>query len=539
MKNIPAYEELLEKIQEFEQREFELQNIIRELQACKKKLEEVCGLAGLGFWTWQVSTGKVTWSPEVYDIFGLSPTDFTPTIDSILALSPWPEEAARGVEIINTMVGSNTKGCYEQRFLRADGSIGYYRSTFNGKTDNDGHVSLVEGVVIDISERKRIEKALLQSQKMEAIGTLAGGIAHDFNNILSAILGYAQLAQLTCPEDEKIQKYATHISTASIRAKDLVNQILDFSRQRSLEKRPVEIGVICKEALKLMEAIIPANIQMHQFFGPDGATVHANATQIHQIVVNLCTNAAHAMQDSGGELVVELVPFTVGSEDERGGLKLPTGKYLKLTVSDTGSGIPRNILPQIFEPYFTTKEVGDGTGIGLATVRGIVRDHGGDIKVDSEQGIGTTFHVFLPTIDSGPVAFNDTFVPLATGTEQILIIDDEKFIVEIGREMLSGLGYRVDVKTDPLDALWEFHGDPDKYDLVITDWTMPNMNGARLIKELKKVRESIPIVLCTGFSKELILEGETGVEADAILRKPITMHTLAQTVKNILSPAGK
>lgn len=388
--------------------------------------------------------------------------------------------------------------------------------------------------VQDITERKRTEEALFHSQKMEAIGTLAGGIAHDFNNILSAILGYAQLAQLNCSENEKLHKYATRITEAGLRAKDLVTQILNFSRQQSSEKQPVEISSICKEAIKLIRATLPSNIEIQHFLGTASTTINANATQIHQVIVNLCTNAAHAMKNHGGKLAIELIPFEIGADDRLIFKNLPAGNYLKLTVADTGSGIPREILPRIFEPYFTTKEVGDGTGLGLATVHGIIKDHGGDIKVYSEPGIGTTFHVFLPSIDSVTLVLDKISKPLAIGSEQILIVDDEKFIGDIGQDMLSGLGYSVDIKTDPLDALKTFLSQPEKYDLIITDWTMPKMNGEELIKEFKKIRPELPTILCTGFNKRLISEETSNTEADAMLMKPILMNTLSQTVRRVL-----
>ena len=388
--------------------------------------------------------------------------------------------------------------------------------------------------VQDITERKRTEEALLHSQKMEAIGTLAGGIAHDFNNILSAILGYAQLAELNCSANEKLHKYTTRITEAGLRAKDLVTQILNFSRQHSSEKQPTEISSICKEALKLIRATLPSNIEIQQFWGTTAATINANATQMHQVIVNLCTNAAHAMKSQGGKLAIELIPFEIGVSDRSTFKNLPEGNYLKLIVADTGSGIPREILPRIFEPYFTTKEVGEGTGLGLATVHGIIKDHGGDIKVYSESGIGTTFHVFLPTIGGATLDLNEITKPLVTGTEQILIIDDEKFIVDISQEMLSGLGYTVEIKTDPVDALKTFLSQPDKFGLIITDWTMPKMNGEELIREFKKIRPELPTILCTGFNKRLMPEEASKIEADAVLMKPITMNTLAQTVKMVL-----
>ncbi len=393
--------------------------------------------------------------------------------------------------------------------------------------------------VVDITERKRAEQSLLQSQKMEAIGTLAGGISHDFNNILSGILGYAELAKLNSPENSKAQKYTARIIEASHRAKELITQILYFSRQHSPEKQPVVISEICKEAFKLIKATIPASIKIQDFFATTQARVNGNPAQIHQVVVNLCTNAAHAMKNQGGELALELIPIEIGTSDQSAFPNLPPGNYLNLIVTDTGSGIPQDILPRIFDPYFTTKEIGEGTGMGLATVHGIVKDHGGDIKVYSETGVGTSFHVFFPTIDDIAVRSDETAMPLAAGSEHILLVDDEMFIVDIEREMLSALGYTVEVQTDPQEALKVFGRQPEKYDLVVTDWTMPKMSGRELICELKKIRPAIPIILCTGFDKRLLSKGKASVEANAVLMKPITMNILAQTVKDILASREK
>jgi len=391
----------------------------------------------------------------------------------------------------------------EGRHKRKNGEI--FPVLITSKIMELGDLKYRIAFVQDITKIKRTEDALLQSRKMEAIGTLAGGIAHDFNNILSAILGYAQLAQLNCPEHEKIQNYLSRILEASNRAKDLVTQILDFSRHRSSGKKPVEISSICREALKLIRASIPADIEIREFLGTSQAVINADASQIHQVVLNLCTNAAYAMRKEGGQLVLELLPIEIGPDDHLAFPTLPAGNYLQLTIADTGSGISETIISRIFEPYFTTKKEGEGTGMGLATVHGIVKNHGGEIRVYSEPGVGTTFHVLFPATENAPVAFDESTPPLSvTGNERILIIDDEYFIVDIGREMLSRHGYLVEIETDPIEALNMFRDRSDQYDLVITDWTMPKMNGEELIRELRIARPEIPIILCTGYNKRLV-----------------------------------
>jgi len=421
----------------------------------------------------------------------------------------------------------------EGRHQRKNGEI--FPVLITSKIMEFGDLQYRVAFVQDITKIKRTEDALLQSRKMEAIGTLAGGIAHDFNNILTAILGYAQLAQLKCPENEKIQNYLCRIFEASNRAKDLVTQILDFSRHHSSGKRPVEISTICREALKLIKASIPANIEIQDCLGTTQAVINANASQIHQVVLNLSTNAAYAMRKEGGQLILELMPIAIGPDDHLAFPTLPAGNYLQLTIADTGSGISETILPRIFEPYFTTKKEGEGTGMGLATVHGIVKNHGGQIRVYSEPGVGTTFHVLFPATATPPAVFNDISSPLSvTGRESILLIDDEYFIVDIGREMLSSQGYSVEIKTDPLAALNEFRCRPDRYDLVITDWTMPGMNGEELIRELRNERPEIPIILCTGYNRRLFSKRNANIDVDAVLMKPITVNMLARTVRAVL-----
>jgi PAS domain S-box-containing protein len=388
--------------------------------------------------------------------------------------------------------------------------------------------------VRDISDRKnnalqraKLEAHLQQIQKLESLGTLAGGIAHDFNNILSAIIGYTELSKLNCSDNPKVQHFLDQLSTASLRAKNLVQQILSFSRLSNSEKIPCDISRIVGEALSLIRATIPANIEISKNIASQLSAVVANETQIHQVIMNLCTNAYHAIADKSGLIHVDLVTTTISVKDTINHPDLDPGEYLKLIVTDTGSGIPAEILPKIFDPYFTTKTIGEGTGMGLSTVHGIIKDHSGSIKVYSELDRGTSFQIFLPTVESKPEKADEIIGQLPRGTESILFVDDEKLLLEIGKELLEGLGYRVETRASSIDALEAFRVNPNKYDLIISDMTMPNITGENLAAEIRKIRKDVPIILCTGFSTRLNSEKLLNIDITKVLMKPVTLADLA------------
>ncbi len=395
--------------------------------------------------------------------------------------------------------------------------------------------------VQDLTEKKKAEKQRLKmeahvrnAQKMESLGTLAGGIAHDFNNILAAILGYADLAALESPAGTGLKQYIDQISLAGRRAKDLVNQILTFSRQGQSEKRPIDISRSIGEALKLLKATLPRTIEIRENILPRLAPVFADETQIHQIVMNLCANAHYAMKTTGGVLDVGLTTATISEQDSMAYPDMKPGRYLKLTVADTGSGIAPDLADRIFEPYFTSKPAGEGTGMGLSTVHGIVKDHGGSIKVYSEAGVGTTFNVFLPVVGTFTETYEEHAQELPTGWESILFVDDEKSLIDLGRDLLERLGYRVETRASAIDAIEAFRSDPQKYDLIISDMTMPKMAGDELASQMRSIRPDIPIILCSGFSEALNTQAMETIGAYAILRKPITYADLAKTVRMVL-----
>ena len=412
-------------------------------------------------------------------------------------------------------------------------------SSFPIKIRGDGFVLTIVRDITDQKkseeERHKLEAQLRQAQKMEAIGILAGGIAHDFNNILSAIIGYGDLIEMyAARKDSNIRSYLAELLKACFRAKDLVQQILTFSRQTEQRKVPLEIGTIVKEALRLLRSSLPATIEIRQLIAAAPGTVLADPTQIHQIVMNLCTNAGHAMRQQGGILEVHLKQVHVGPDFSQRELHLSPGTFLQLSVSDTGHGFADNIMERIFDPYFTTKDQGEGTGLGLAVVHGIVKSHGGEITAKSEVGKGTTFRVYLPVIENGAEPVQDNQNPIPGGTERILFIDDEDVLVKIGNLVLMRLGYTVTTASSPAEALKLFQATPEKFDLVITDMTMPDMTGDKLAQKLIEIRSDIPIILCTGFSELITKEMAVKIGIRDFLMKPLTARTLAQTIRNVL-----
>ncbi len=389
-------------------------------------------------------------------------------------------------------------------------------------------------------EKRQLENQLQQAHKMESIGTLAGGIAHDFNNILSPIFGYLELALLR-GQDDAIKVYLQHVLKAANRARGLVQQILTFSRQEVQKQAPIEMDVIVKEALKLLRATIPANIEIVQQIGPDRGLVLANPTQIHQILMNLCTNAYYAMRETGGVLRVALTPVELNAEMVRN-INLNPGKYLRLEVSDTGSGMDEETLSKIFDPFFSTKPMGDGTGLGLSVVHGIVKNHGGSITVVSELGEGTTFYVFLPVAPSAGSAVGEK-IPTTevshAGNEHILLVDDEKEVVNMEKEMLGSFGYRVTVCTCPEEALQLFRTQPEVFDLVITDMTMPKMTGDHLASAILAIRADMPVILCTGFSEKINKDKAMAMGIREYVVKPFDMNDFVAVVRKVLGAGGR
>jgi PAS domain S-box-containing protein len=445
--------------------------------------------------------------------------------------------------------------CTNDRLLAKDGTpMDPYVWEFRNTIDNewyecrdqairwlDGRMVRME-IASNITQRKlaeeqkaELEEKLRQALKMEAIGTLAGGIAHDFNNILGAILGYAELAKESSRSFPEIYGKLDKVLQAGHRAKELVKQILTFSRQAVTERIALHPASLVTEAVKMLRSTLPATIDILLSIDPQAGPVLADPTQIHQILMNLCTNAFHAMEDSGGRLEIMLKETASGASDP---VKVPgseAGKYVQLSICDTGTGIDPGIRDKIFDPYFTTKEAGKGTGMGLAVTHGIVKSYGGAISIDSEPGKGTTVHVFLPIVDNGTVFENDGAEPIPGGSERILFIDDEKILTSLNKVMLEELGYKVAASCNSLEALQIFRNHPDQFDLVITDQTMPAMTGAELAAQMLQIRPDLPIILCTGYSSIISREEARSMGIKSFAAKPLGKRELAILVRKSLN----
>jgi PAS domain S-box-containing protein len=400
---------------------------------------------------------------------------------------------------------------------------------------------------LDITQLKKAEKEkmelelqLSQKQKMEAIGTLAGGIAHDFNNILGAMQGYLELSLDDVPEESDVRDNLEHIMSCVNRASKLVKQILTFSRkeQQEQEKEPVKISSIIKEVLGMLRSSLPTTIKISRKIHANSSMVLADSTQIHQVLVNLCTNASHAMQGADGLLEVSLEDVNLESETRIGDEHLGPGNYVKLSISDSGCGMEKEVAKRIFEPFFTTKKVNEGTGLGLSVVHGIIKSHNGAITVNSTPGQGTTFDIFLPKIEKVDIKKPQLSKSTTKEREVILVVDDEEMMVDVTRQILERLGFDVVAKTSSTDALKAFQEEPDKFDLVITDQVMPNMTGTQLAQELISVRPDISIILCSGFPENVCPEELKSIGIREFIAKPISRKEIATVIRRVLDKSG-
>lgn len=474
-----------------------------------------------------------------YELFGYTPEDFAGGFNVLEAFVP--EDRERIARDILLNVQGQKVGRQEYTAFKKTGAS-FPVAVHANRVLRDQTATGVRGILIDLTpirhaedEKKRLEVQLQQAQKMEAIGALAGGIAHDFNNILSAIIGYTELAML----NEGAEHCAVELKealTAANRAKDLVKQILAFSRQTDEDRMPVRVGLVAKEAVKFLRATIPSTIEIKARIDEKSGAVLANAVELHQIIMNLCTNAQHAIGDQAGLLEVEVKNTEIDLAQRNDLIDLEIGSYVRTSVRDTGYGMTPDVVKRIFDPYFTTKEKGVGTGLGLAVVHGIVKKYGGAIKVESEAGKGTTFHIYLPKADITAPIRTEPPLSITGGSEKILFVDDEKMLVAIGQQTLQRLGYEVVSRTSPIEALELFKAKPDHFDLVITDQTMPGMTGDGLARELMNIRPALPVIICTGYSQSIDQERAKQIGVKAFVMKPILINEIAAAVRKALDP---
>ena len=420
---------------------------------------------------------------------------------------------------------------------RKDGKLVEEYASIFPVQNSDGEITNFVGVKRDMTEQNNMEKQLRQAQKLEAVGTLAGGIAHDFNNILSAIFSYTQLSKSKLPdpsEHQKVTGYLDMIFSAGMRAKELVDQILTFSRKGDFDPQKLDLHSLVKESIRFLRATIPTTISIKLNADSDLNSIYGDATQIQQVILNLCANAAHAMEEKGGNLDVTVSNYELRQKTIKT-RNLDPGEYLLITVSDTGKGMNDETKQRIFEPFFTTKEKGKGTGLGLSSVHGIVTKHGGTINVYSQEGFGTIFNVFLPAgKDSTQKSTNEIETELPTGSESILFVDDETSLCEAYGEILKSQGFQTQTATSSRDALNHFIKNPEGYDLVITDYTMPEMNGVELSREIHKYNRNVPVILVSGLGQLMLDQDLKSVGIVARYSKPVEIGTLLRGVRDIL-----
>ncbi len=459
---------------------------------------------------------------------------------SFLLLIPEPDRASVMAKISSLTQDAPTQSV-EHRVILPNGAIGWQKWTNRAMFGTEGKVVAYQSVGEDITlrkaieaEKERLESQLRQSAKLEAVGTLAGGIAHDFNNILAIIIGNAELTLDDTPSGHSARENIREIITASMRAKDVVQQLLSFSRKSTHVKKPIKIHTVIEESAKLLRASIPSTIGIKTVIPSDSKVIMADPIQIHQVILNLCTNAAHAMEKNGGILEIGIDDIDLDPESSSKYLDIPPGAYIQMVVSDTGCGIAPEIMDKVFDPYFTTKETNKGSGIGLSVVHGIVKNHGGAISIYSELGQGTTVKVFFPVSDATPSSQKTVEEIPPHGNEKILFIDDEESLAKMAGKMLERCGYRVEVDTNPEEALKKFRAAPHQFDLIITDMTMPKMTGDQLVKEILKTRPNMPIILCTGFSQHVNEISAERIGIRKYLEKPLDKRELAQVVREVL-----
>jgi len=472
---------------------------------------------------------------SVHAVYGYHPEELIGQHTSILT----PEEEQNRQENITLMAALFEDKLVHNQVVtrkRKDGRIIPVETSIALLGNQDG--TAMGGIASsrDISDRRRLEEQMRQAQKMEAIGTLAGGIAHDFNNILGAIIGFTELSLHLPAEDALLKNNLSQVLKAAGRARELVKQILTFSRAGSGEPKPVQMHFVVRETLGLLRSSIPATIDIKTDIDATNDIVMADATQLHQIVMNLCTNAAYAMR-LGGVLTLKLNAVDLDAQAASAYAGLAPGPYIHLSVMDTGTGIPADIAGRIFEPFFTTKAVGEGTGMGLAVVHGIVKRLKGDIKVYSEPGRGTVFHVLLPRDGAEPEADPGPAMRSAPRgcDEHVLLVDDEQSLRDVGRRILASLGYRVTTAHNADEALALFEQAPAAFDIVITDQTMPGLTGYELARRLMSLRADIPVILCTGYTDTITVETALAGGVRAFILKPLNSLSLAETLRSVLA----
>jgi len=522
----PTYEELEKRVHELEKAEFERKRVEKELKEAATKWQSTFEVMSDSVWIIDLNGHILEYNSATLKMFDLSDQEIEKK--HCWQLVHGLSEPIENCPVLRMKKSKKPESMTFQEKGR------WLEVSVDPIFDDTGQLKGGIHVVSDITDRKQVEEVLRTSHKMESIGTLAGGIAHDFNNILYVITGNAELALEDIPEWNPVHANLKEIKAAGLRAAGIVKQLLNFSRKTDEELKPIGAITVIKDVLKFLQATIPATIKIRKHLPNTDVTIFADSIQVKQVLMNICTNASQAMEETGGILKIYVENETLTEESADKYPDITAGEYLKITVSDTGPGIDSEIIDRIFDPYFTTKEVGKGSGMGLAVVHGIIINHGGAITVDSEPGKGATFTILFPVVVDKPAAVVKTPDEIPIGTETILFVDDEKSIVTIIGQMLERLGYKVETKQNPVETLKLFQSKPDEFDLVITDMTMPQMTGVKLSEKLKDVRSDIPVIICTGHSSLIDEEKAKKLGIAAYVMKPIVMSDIAKTIRKVL-----
>ena len=520
----------------------ERKTIENQLRQRESELKEAQKIAKIGSWELNLIKNKLSWSDEVYQIFNLLPTQFPATYEGFLE-NIHPEDRDYVNRAYTQSVENKQPYNIIHRLLLLDGTLKYVNERCKTFYDEEGHAIRSIGTIQDITEntlaeqqRIELESQLYQKHKMETVGYMAGGMAHNFNNNLSIILGNIELSQMKQAPGSRSIQLLENAKIAVHRSRDLVQKIITYSRKGMLSKVPTKLTEIIDETITLLQATLPTTINLQKKYCSDCHTkfINADPSQIQEVLINLCNNAVQAM-DEKGDLTISLESVELQAQDISAQYDCTPGHYVKFSVQDSGCGMPAEMLDKIFDPFYSTKEEYEGAGMGLSTVQGIVAQHGGMIKVNSQLNHGTTFNLYFPLLELTDNAESEAEKPpLSKGTECILFVDDDERLASIGERLLSTLGYQVCMMTDSTEALKMFTANADRFDLVITDQTMPQLTGKELIAEIKKVKADIPTILCTGYSSKVDEAEAVEFGISAFMMKPLDLPQLSQTIRQVL-----